>query len=501
MLSQWVEVGGSSDYRGHNNNYRNLMRAITERVFNVQRGGQLVPTPKPKDGWWDANMDGYVEAVRSRVVSGANRDHELGPLTVEEFLDQCPKSKLKIYDAAAKTYQTRGWITKDAWLKLFVKFEKINFTKKPDPAPRLISPRSPVYNLALGRYTRAIEEKVYEALADIWGYSDGEKVVMKGLTVEGTAEQLRKKWDKYSDPVAVGLDASRFDQHISEDALIFEHSIYKAIFRSEELDKLLKAQLRNYGFAYHGGYKIEMRTKGVRASGDMNTGLGNCTIMCTLVHRMSVEFGISCDLVNNGDDCVIILERTDLWKLMEDGKIRDDIEAWFLDAGFEMEFEPPVDVFEQIVFCQMQPVWNGTKWVMVRQPEVALCKDSICLGCSTMHEYGQWARSIGVGGLALYGDMPVYRAFYSCFNRLGEGYKPSRSLLTRDSGFYKLCVRGRNHTGVVTPEARVSFYRAFGITPALQEVLEEKFQNVVLPTKAIKAAYGVPECVGSYCGP
>lgn len=477
------------------------MRAITERVFNVQRGGQLVPTPKPKRGWWAANMDGYVDAVRSRVVSHANRDGDLGPMTVEEFLRQCPKSKLKIYDAAAKTFQIRGWIKKDAWLKLFVKFEKINFSKKNDPAPRLISPRSPVYNLALGRYTRAIEERVFEALADIWGYGEGEAVVMKGLTVEGTAEQLRKKWDRYSDPVAVGLDASRFDQHVSEDALIYEHSVYKAIFRDRELDKLLDAQLRNYGFAYHGGYKIEMRTRGVRASGDMNTGLGNCLIMCTLVHRMAFEFGIKCDLINNGDDCVIILERADLWKLFADGAIRPDIEAWFLDAGFEMEFEQPVDVFEQIVFCQMQPVWNGTTWVMVRQPEAALCKDTICLGCGSLAEYGMWARSIGVGGLALYGDMPVYRSFYQCFNRMGEGYKPSRSLLTRDSGFYRLCVRGRNHKGVVTPEARISFYRAFGITPALQLVLEEKYNKISVLTRVARTGYGVPESVGSYCGP
>lgn len=477
------------------------MRAITERVFYVQRGGQLVPTPKPKSGWWASNMDGYVEAVRSRVVSGASRDHALGPLTVEEFLSQCPKSKLKVYDAAAKTYQERGWIKKDAWLKLFVKFEKINFTKKKDPAPRLISPRSPVYNLALGRYTRAIEERVFDALADIWGYSEGEKVVMKGLTVEGVASQLRMKWDRYSDPVAVGLDASRFDQHVSEDALVYEHSIYKSIFKDKELDKLLAAQLKNYGFAYHGGYKIEMRTKGVRASGDMNTGLGNCLIMCTLVHRMSVEFGIKCDLINNGDDCVIILERADLWKLYDDGKIRSDIEEWYLDAGFEMEFEPPEDVFEKIVFCQMQPVWNGEVWIMVRQPEAALCKDTICLGCDSMHEYGQWARSIGVGGLALYGDMPVYRSFYAAFNRLGEGYKPSRSLLTRDSGFYKLCVRGRNHRGVVSSEARVSFYRAFGITPALQIVLEQKYDSATMPNQVMKIGYGVAESVGAICGP
>ena len=106
------------------------------------------------------------------------------PLTGREFLDQCPSHKRRLYQQAWEEYLRRGWSVSDATLKLFVKFEKICFTKKPDPAPRLISPRSPVYNIALGRYTRAAEEGIYEACAHLWGYEGGEQVVMKGLNEE-----------------------------------------------------------------------------------------------------------------------------------------------------------------------------------------------------------------------------------------------------------------------------------------------------------------------------
>jgi hypothetical protein len=50
-------------------------------------------------------------------------------------------------------------------------------------------------------------------------------------------------------------------------------------------------------------------------------------------------------LANNGDDCVIIIEKRHLKKL-------DDLPSWFLTMGFRMEVEKPVYEFEQIEFCQ-----------------------------------------------------------------------------------------------------------------------------------------------------
>jgi hypothetical protein len=56
------------------------------------------------------------------------------------------------------------------------------------------------------------------------------------------------------------------------------------MFRSKELAELLKWQLQNKGFARTIDGLIKYSVEGCRMSGDMNTALGNCTIMCALVY-------------------------------------------------------------------------------------------------------------------------------------------------------------------------------------------------------------------------
>lgn len=77
----------------------------------------------------------------------------------------------------------------------------------------------------------------------------GSTVVAKGLTIDETGKLMAEKWHKFSRPVGVGIDASRFDQHVSKQALEWEHSIYNAIFQSGELAAALKWQIHNVGFA------------------------------------------------------------------------------------------------------------------------------------------------------------------------------------------------------------------------------------------------------------
>lgn len=455
------------DFGAHNNDLPNLVRALNERVFNVQGKSGLEPTPQPVSGAW-RRMNQVAARLADRIRKFGKCEH----LTCQQFVDQSPSNKRRLYASAAEEYLKHGCRDRDARIKAFVKFEKLNFTSKTDPAPRVIQPRSPVYNIALGRFTRRIESDMYEALGSEWG--EGDQVVMKGMTVEEVASVLRKKWLKFKSPVAVGLDASRFDQHVSRAALKWEHSIYLRIFdNNPELYQLLKYQLNNKGYAYLDGHKVSYESCGTRASGDMNTSLGNCIIMCSLAREYLREKGIVAEFVNNGDDCLVFMEKSDLHKV-------SDLSDWFLNFGFEMEVEKPVYTFEQCVFCQSQPVLVDSVndvYVMVRQPTAAMGKDALSLAVGTELGYRQWAYQVGVGGSALYGDVPLYCEYYKAFKRNGVESNVRNSLIISDSGFMRMSLRPRirgEYRGVISDDTRVSFFKAFGYLPSVQISMESE---------------------------
>lgn len=208
-------------------------------------------------------------------------------------------------------------------------------------------------------------------------------------------------------------------------------------------------------------------------SGDMNTALGNCLIMSSLYYGLNKLSGVQFEVADDGDDCVIICERRNLRKLTE------LIPPHFLAAGFTMEVGGAVDIFEQIKFCQCQPVWNGVCYTMVRNPTKALSTDL----CGT----GRWVDDdvrrgiislVGYGGGHLCTGIPVMQAFYQLL-RHGA---PINEREFDDSGFGRM-VMGYLHDKKrkvtddpllrpITPRSRVSFYLAFGILPDLQRALE-----------------------------
>ena len=264
-------VGTGQRYGVHNNSLNNLMRGLAERVLFKASPGGLVKAPRPVSGAFN----------RLRGVKHLLLKH-LSPTPVVD-LDDYPGlyfgRKRVIYERAVAELHSRGYKDSGAEIKAFVKAEKINFTAKGDPAPRLIQPRSPVYNACLGRYLKKFEKRLFRGFEAAFGYP----VVLKGLNADGVGRALETNWKSFVKPVAVGLDASRFDQHVSQEALRFEHSVYNSVFGSPELARLLRAQLRNKGIGVAADGHVRYKTDGCRMSGDINTGMGNCLLMSLMV--------------------------------------------------------------------------------------------------------------------------------------------------------------------------------------------------------------------------
>jgi len=469
---RFFQVAGFSPpnrYLVHNSSLSNLARGVYTRVLTVKGA----PTPQPLEGEFARRLAGF----RSLVV---RRFNGAAPVDRNKFVEYYSGRRKTLYSNAVESLLTSGITSRDARIKAFVKAEFINFDDKPDPDPRVISPRDPRYNVEVGKFLRPVEHQIYAVIARIFG----SPTVMKGYNAKQIGAIFKDKWDQFRDPVAVGLDASRFDQHVSVDALKWEHSVYDAIFNSAELRKLLSWQLFNDVRGYTKDGKLRYSTKGCRMSGDMNTALGNCLIMCALVHAYLQERGIKASLSNNGDDCVVIMERSNLLRF------QSGLSKWFLEMGFNMKVEEPVDYIEGIEFCQTHPVCVDGEYIMVRNFPKAMAKD--CLSLKQLDSKAvckEWLQAVGDGGLSLTGGVPVCQEFYSSLcraaNQIGDvkrarttSYRRKLAKVGLTGGMEWLSRGMARKYAPVAESTRFSFYLAFGTTPDQQVSLEALYRKL-----------------------
>ena len=433
----------------HNSSLVNVCRGLVERVFCVVRDGKLQRPLRPGKNIFERKL-GNVGRRISSIVGFCPA------MTRSEFCDSYSGKRRATYEKARLSLDVLPCTRSDAYLKTFVKAEKINITLKPDPAPRIIQPRDPRYNVEVGRYLKPLEPRLMKAIDKLWG----EKTAIKGYTVEKVGEILYEKSLRFKEPVFVGLDASRFDQHCSRQALEWEHSVYNSIIRDPYLKELLTWQIDNVGTAYLKDGFVRYRVDGCRMSGDMNTSMGNYLIMSCLVYQFCKDVGLDASLANCGDDCVLYMEKKQLPLLKH-------LPNWFEAMGYSMKVEKPVYNVEEIEFCQQHPVQLSRGWVMVRRPDVCLTKD-VCIvrGGMTTERLQRWLYAQHDGGLSLAGDCPVLGQFYRSFphgDSLGE--------LSEYADAHKF--RAEKQCGEITPLSRYSFWLAFGLTPDEQIAIEE----------------------------
>jgi hypothetical protein len=442
----------------HDRDVGTLHRAVAERQFGSVKDGVHSRAPLPT-----ADIGRVFRHYRSRLLYWS-RGKQTSAESRQSFVDTYSGRKRTIYQAAADSLQVSPLRRSDAVVKAFVKVEKGTGS-----VPRLISPRSPRYNVEVGRRLKFVEKRLYKAIDQIYG----ETTCCKGLNLYQRGALLRRKWDMYIDPAAVVLDASRFDQHVSQPWLRWEHSVYNAIFRDPELAELLKWQLVNKGTGRAPDGRVDYTIQGTRCSGDMNTSLGNVLIMTAMVWVYLREVGITASLANDGDDCVVIMTRLDTQRFI--GGLKDR----FLSFGFTMRVESTVRVFERIDFCQMRPVCVNGKWVMVRRLRKALSSDVASTSMVNRKTTRSQLQVVGVCGGVQCCGVPVYQAFYA---HLASGQRTVKmSVENAGYGFFRhammidpeLRVQQRD----ISPETRVSFFNAFGIKPDLQTALESMYSG------------------------
>lgn len=442
----------------HNSTLANLCRGVGERVLFTDRN--LTLPIQPLEGIFDQKLASY----RDQLFKIIGRQ---SPVTYDEFVDYYKGPRRLTYRRAVDSLAFLSVRPKDAMLKTFVKAEKNNLSLKSDPVPRVIQPRDPRYNVEVGRYLRPIEKKVYGAINELFG----SPTIMSEFNAYTQADVIRSKWEKFHVPVCVGLDASRFDQHVSTEALRFEHGLYNMIYRSRKLSWLLKMQLVNRGIAVASDGHFRYEKYGGRMSGDMNTSLGNKFIMCLMAKSYLDSLNCPVEFINNGDDCLMITDKKYLSNL-------DNLGAYFKDFGFNIVREEPVFEFEQIEFCQSKPVCCNNIWRMVRNVRTCLSKDVTCVSLGhDVDQYRGWLNDVASCGLSVAADVPVLGAFYRMLKRLGTETKYSTHAHKEYTWYYTASRNAYCQHDTADPYGRYSFWLSTGISPDQQGAIETYFDS------------------------
>nr|UQB76137.1 RNA polymerase [Flumine tombus-like virus 22] len=442
----------------HNSSYRNLKRGIEERILRTKMNGELKAVIKPDPRFFRSPE---LRIIASNIARGVN----LQPVVTRDLfpsLYQLPRRLM--YERAVESLRIKSVCSRDAQVKCFVKCEKLVLDVKPDPVPRIIQPEDVRYNVEVGRYLKPNEKQMMLSLDRVFG---SESVVC-GQTADRIAELIYTKFHKYRNCAVIGLDASRFDQHVSVDALKYEQSIYNEIFHSKSLRRMLKWQLTTIGRS-QGRHKIRYKIAGGRVSGAPNTSCGNKLIMCSLLINFIKTYNLKCEVLNNGDDVLLFMDKKSLATC-------DHISDYFKMAGFKLVIEKPVYRMEDIEFCQMNPINDGLKYRMARKIDLVLSKDLMCYKYGhEMNSYMNWLGSVGSCGLAMSGNLPVYGRFYDYLHSLAT--KPVS--VEGGLGYWTRFMSGKYVTP--TDEARLSFYINNRITPDEQIMLEESFDFSFTP--------------------
>jgi len=490
VLSQWLVA---------NNNVTNVYRAVMTRVFNVKTPAGYAPPPQCT--FDSANLPRALRQFRNELT----QSFKPTPIASrQQVVDMYVGRKREIYQRAKDSLDVKHMSKMDARITSHIKTEKINISITPRSAsgtarelqqkdPRIIQARTPRFNLELGWYLKPNEHRMFHAVDRVFAKFNGEDAsdsmrrptVMKGLNASKQGVAIAQAWNTFLNPVGIRMDASRFDQHCGRTMLEFEHSCYTRGFSKicdredlSTLKHLLGQQLENKCTAYCSD-GVATYTATARMSGDMNTGLGNVTIMCGMMYAFfsDVRDKIARDgggkakivLINNGDDCCVLIERHQL------AYITDHVEEFFLKYGYEMVVEGLAHELEEIKFCQSHPIWTPEGYRMVRTMPMCFAKDTINLKQMVNgKQYDEWRNAISGCGIALTYGIPMAQSFYQS---LGRGTKMTKTAVY-ETGMDFLAHGMRATTTDIHPLSRVSVWKAFGISPDAQVEMERSFANI-----------------------
>jgi len=467
--------------RTFSSNVQNMVAAISGRVLQRKLNGQYVALSQfvPVEGTVYRQLEGFATELLKNSGDSA-------PLPFDLFIAQYCGLKKRNYERAREEYIRRGFRPSDAHIKIFLKYEKTIHEFKPQQIPRVISPAGAVYLMLTGCYIKSVEKKIYSRLNQMLGYT----CVAKGINYDELAQITLDNWNEIPNCVCFDLDVEKLDASICKEALQWTIDIIVAQFvglEAKEIRELLHYQLISNvtGRTSNGGVKY--RVEGTLTSGQMNTSLTGILLVIGALYEPCLRY--NCRFTNCGDDVRIFVPRSAAYKF------KSLIKSRFTALGLIVKMSDPIADVRCTEFCQTQVIRVQGKWTSVRQPWAALTKDSFCIDNLTApHKIGAWMAAVGRGGLATHSGVPMMQAFYKMMVKHGINLQVTKltgrqrrrireylDRLSRESEYWGEPLSPR--TDVITDEARIDFFVAFGVTPATQIIVEKHYEGLLFDPK------------------
>lgn len=452
----------------HDSGARNILNALNTRV-DVCRPAPTAEGLRRTQVWMDRVSEaiGYTrKATMEEVVAGM----------------KTRKKKLR-YERARQNIRCGRVGSKFGKIKVFVKKEaKLFEDDKPDPDCRAIQFRSPETTLVLMTVIKPKEKKLYRVKG---GFFSDTRCMTKGMTPKEMAEHIvhTKKLGRFK--YHVGLDASRFDASVHPGVLEIEHSLWR---RGHEHDILfnegLDSQMNNRGGAITADGPIAYKIHGTRMSGDANTAGGNNAIMFCLLNDFGCHLSGDHELTgeNIGKDYDFILDGDDSVFSTDIDFTESDMTTFFAERGFKMKFEFKVESLAEIIYCQRQLVHTTDGWTMSRNPLKMISKFGVNPLFLDVKARPKLVQTVAQGELSQCGGVPVTQALCMAYKRIGEKYTNGPKYIKgtdQIAEFEWLYAPDWKNAKEkpISHEARLTFWRAYGISPQRQRDIEDKLSR------------------------
>jgi len=481
-MTKILGVGPRATVSAFNNSFKNFLQSVKCRVFMYkdESGTWISKDSHPHD-------DLVFEKLLSEEFSFLTKNNTSHtPIPVTEYHKLYSGLKKRRYLKAGLSLLSSRLRKRDWRIKMFIKFEKDIRSAKPDHVPRTISPPGDRMLVSDGSYSKAAEHSVFKKVNEMYGHI----VVAKGLNYQELGILSFSHWKAFNNPVSVDLDVKRLDQSISQIGLHQTHLVLCSFFGPEHADRIIwlfSKQLTTHAKAKCDDGELEYWVEGTLTSGQTNTSMVGVLLVTCILHGYFRTIGVNIRLLNCGDDCTIICEEGDM------SKVIGGLKSWFSKFAMRIKLSGVNKVFEGIEFCQTRPVWTPGGYQMVRNVRDAIIKDSVCIDpLDNPVKAAKWLNAVASGGINTHGGIPIFQDFYTCYARSSDEMLSQLKLTKRQrkrvsnkdirsvekssmsywgKGMMKCYEDNIHHL------TRLSFYKAFGITPVQQCLLEGYYRS------------------------